>query len=71
MREEIAILERLDHPHIVQCHDYGQDASISSEGQEATGVVHIVFEYVPNGLLYDLCQQTGGLGEEVGRYVMH
>jgi serine/threonine protein kinase len=28
-------------------------------------------EYVEGGLLFDLCQNLGGMGEDAGRFFMH
>jgi serine/threonine protein kinase len=33
--------------------------------------VYILLEYVSGGLLFDLCQTCGGMGEEDGRFFLH
>merc|ERR1711998_658821 len=33
-------------------------------------LVYILLEYVTGGLLFDLCQTVGGMGEEAGRYFL-
>ena len=66
---EVVILSTLKHPNIIKILEYG-DAGwvLKPNGKELTGLVYIVLEFVAGGLLFDLCQLLGGLGEEIGRY---
>jgi serine/threonine protein kinase len=41
---------------------------VKPSGRELTGLVYIVLEFVQGGLLFDICQLVGGLGEESARY---
>ena len=34
-------------------------------------MVYILLEYVSGGLLFDLCQTCGGMGEEYGRFFLN
>ena len=40
-------------------------------GREIKNLVYILLEYVTGGLLFDLCQTIGGMGEEDGRFFLH
>lgn len=41
---------------------------VKPSGRELTGLVYLVLEYIPGGLLFDVCQLAGGLGEDGGRF---
>lgn len=41
---------------------------LKPSGRVLTGLVYIVLELVQGGLLFDVCQLVGGLGEDGGRY---
>lgn len=52
-------------------YDYGTAGFITKpNGKKITKIVYIVIEFVENGLLFELCQNIGGMGEEAGRYFM-
>merc|ERR1712226_1631227 len=40
-------------------------------GLNHMNIVYIYLEYVPGGLLFDLCQTMGGMGEDGGRYFLN
>lgn len=51
---------------------YGSDGHVlKPSGREIKNLVYILLEYVPGGLLFDLCQTVGGMGEEGGRFFMN
>lgn len=51
---------------------YGSDGHVlKPSGREIKNLVYILLEYVTGGLLFDLCQTVGGMGEDSGRYFMH
>lgn len=39
-------------------------------GRKIENLVYILLEYVTGGLLFDLCQSMGGMGEEYGRFFL-
>lgn len=41
---------------------------VKPSGRTLDGLVYIVLEFVSGGLLFDLCQLLGGLGEDGGRF---
>ena len=52
-------------------YDYGTNGFITKpNGKKITKIVYIILEYVENGLLFELCQSAGGMGEVAGRYLM-
>ena len=66
---EVVILQTLKHPHIIKILEFGDDGQVlKPSGRSLTGLVYIVLELVQGGLLFDVCQLVGGLGEDGGRY---
>ena len=41
---------------------------IKPSGRLINNLVYIMMEYVPCGLLFDLCQTMGAMGENAGRF---
>lgn len=71
VEQEIQILHGLKHVNIVNILGYGSDGQVKKpSGREIKNLVYILLEYVPGGLLFDLCQTVGGMGEDGGRYFM-
>ena len=59
----------MNHKHIVKLVNYGTDGVIvKPSGREITNIVYIMMEYVSGGLMFNLCQNMGGMGEDAGRY---
>jgi len=49
--------------------EYGDNGQVfKPSGKVLTGLIYIILEYVQGGLLFDVCQLVGGLGEDGGRY---
>lgn len=72
VEQEIQILHGLNHDNIVNIKGYGSDGHVKKpSGREIKNLVYIYLEYVPGGLLFDLCQTMGGMGEDGGRYFMN
>lgn len=66
---EVVILEALKHPNIIKIVEYGDKGKVvKPSGKELTGLVYIVLEFVQGGLLFDICQLLGGLGEDGARF---
>lgn len=66
--KEVAVLETLKHKGIVGIFDYGDDGKIvKASGKEKLNVVYIVLEYIAGGLLFEVCQDLGPLGEDCSR----
>jgi len=52
--------------------DFGDAGTVvKPSGRVISNLVFIVMEYVPGGLLFDLCQTVGAMGEDAGRFFMH
>jgi len=43
---------------------------LKPSGRKIENLVYILLEYVTGGLLFDLCQSMGGMGEEYGRFFL-
>lgn len=66
--KEVAVLETLRHRNIVGIFDFGDDGRIvKASGRVKELVVYIVMEYVAGGLLFEICQDLGKLGENSAR----
>ncbi len=66
---EVYILQTLKHPNIVKILEYGDNGMVvKPSGRTLDKLVYIVLEFVSGGLLFDLCQLLGGLGEDGGRF---
>jgi len=64
-------LQGLSHANIVNIIGYGSDGSVKKpSGREIKNLVYILLEYVTGGLLFDLCQTLGGMGEDDGRFFL-
>lgn len=71
VEQEIQILQGLKHQNIVNICGYGSDGHVKKpSGREIKNLVYILLEYVTGGLLFDLCQTVGGMGEDAGRYFL-
>lgn len=71
VEKEIEILQGLKHDNIINIVAYGSDGHVKKpSGRELQNLVYILLEYVSGGLLFDVCQTLGGMGEEGGRYFM-
>lgn len=71
VEKEIEILQGLKHGNIINIVQYGSDGHVKKpSGRELTNLVYILLEYVSGGLLFDVCQTLGGMGEDGGRYFM-
>lgn len=52
-------------------HDFGDAGQVvKPSGRIISNLVFIVMEYVSGGLLFDLCQTMGAMGEDAGRFFM-
>jgi len=71
VEQEIQILQGLKHPNIIQIVGYGSDGRVvKPSGREIGNLVYILLEFVTGGLLFDLCQTLGGMGENGGRFFL-
>jgi serine/threonine protein kinase len=72
VEQEIQILQGLKHDNIVNILGYGSDGHVKKpSGREISNLVYILLEYVAGGLLFDVCQTIGGMGEDDGRYFLN
>merc|ERR1712195_151651 len=71
VEQEIQILQGLKHDYIVNIEGWGSDGKvIKPSGREINNLVYILLEYIPGGLLFDVCQTLGGMGEENGKFFL-
>ena len=71
VEQEIQILQGLKHNYIVNIQGWGSDGNvIKPSGRKIENLVYILLEYIPGGLLFDVCQSLGGMGEENGKYFL-
>lgn len=53
-------------------YEYGDAGQVvKPSGRVIDGLVFIVMEFVQGGLLFDLCQNMGAMGEDAGRFFLH
>lgn len=72
VEQEIEILKGLKHKNIIGIKGYGTDGHIvKPSGREIKNLVYLELENVSGGLLFDVCQTLGGMGEDGGRFFMH
>lgn len=71
VEQEIQILQGLNHPNIVNILGWGSDGVVvKPSGRKIENLVYIQLEYVTGGLLFDICQTLGGMGEDGGRFFL-
>merc|ERR1719389_1018662 len=72
VHNEITILKNLQHQGIINMHEYGDSGKVvKPSGRVIDNLVYIVMEFVQGGLLFDLCQTMGAMGEDAGRFFLH
>ena len=72
VHNEITILKHMNHEGIVMLKGYGDSGEVvKPSGRHIRNLVYIMMEYVPGGLLFDLCQKMGAMGEDTGRFFAH
>lgn len=72
VHNEITILKNLQHQGIIQMYEYGDAGQVvKPSGRVIENLVYIVMEFVQGGLLFDLCQSMGAMGEDAGRFFLH
>lgn len=58
----------MNNKNIVKMIDYGTHGEIvKPSGKMIKDIVYITMEYISGGLMFNLCQNLGGMGENVGR----
>jgi len=71
VQNEITILKNLNHMGIIRMMDFGDAGQVvKPSGRVISNLVFIIMEYVSGGLLFDLCQTMGAMGEDAGRFFM-
>ena len=72
VHNEITILKNLQHQGVIQMYEYGDAGQVvKPSGRIIENLVYIVMELVQGGLLFDLCQTMGAMGEDAGRFFLH
>jgi len=52
-------------------YEYGDAGKVvKPSGRVIDNIVYIVMEFVQGGLLFDLCQSMGAMGEDAGRFFL-
>jgi serine/threonine protein kinase len=65
-------LKNLQHQGIISMYEYGDAGQVvKPSGRVIENLVYIVMEFVQGGLLFDLCQSMGAMGEDAGRFFLH
>jgi len=49
---------------------YGTDGTVVLPHKTYNNMVYIIMEYVEGGILYDIVEQVGKLGEDAGRFFL-
>ena len=70
VEKEIMLLKTLQHENVVKLLGYGTDGVVKKANGKIQNIVFLKLEFAEGGLLFDLCQQLGSMGEERGRYFM-
>lgn len=71
VEQEIQILNGLKHENIVNIVGWGSDGTVlKPSGRKIENLVYLLLEYVTGGLLFDVCQTIGGMGENGGKYFL-
>lgn len=61
----------MNHEGIVKIVDSGTSGHVvKPSGRHIPNLVYIVLEYVSGGLLFDVCQTLGAMGEDAGRFFL-
>ena len=69
VHNEITVLKNTQHANLVQIYGYGDAGEVvKPSGRRIENIVYIMIEFVPSGLLFDLCQTMGAMGEDAGRF---
>ena len=59
----------MNHQGLVLMRGYGDSGEVvKPSGRHINNLVYIMMEFVPAGLLFDLCQTMGAMGEHAGRF---
>ena len=67
-KNEVSILRRLEHPHIIKLIDYSSDSELINKYGIPVDACFMALEYTPNGSLMDLITRYGKLAEHEARY---
>lgn len=69
VESEIQILRSLKHQGIISLFEYGDQGVVEKpSGRVINNMVFLIMEFVQGGLLFDVCQTLGAMGEDAGRF---
>ena len=72
VQNEITILKSMKHSGIINMTEYGDSGKVvKPSGRVIENLVYIVMEFIQGGLLFDLCQTMGKMGEDAGRFFLN
>ena len=72
VQEEIKILESLNHQNIITINGCGSNGRIvKPSGRVLENLVYIILEFAPGGILFDMCQECGDMGEDTARFFLN
>ena len=62
----------MKHSGIINMSEYGDSGKVvKPSGRVIENLVYIVMEFIQGGLLFDLCQTMGKMGEDAGRFFLN
>lgn len=60
----------LSHDSIVKIEEFGDDGQIKKpSGEMFTDIKYIIMDYIDGGVLYNICEDLGPLGEDAARFL--
>ena len=68
MQNEIASLQRISHPNIVNLIDCNESGTYTRKSGETYSCFYILMELCPNGELFDMIYNTGKFEESIARF---
>ena len=62
-------MKNLHHPNLIALQSFGDSGVVKKpSGRIIENLVYVQMEFVSGGLLFDLCQMMGAMGEDIGRF---
>ena len=71
IKNEIDIMRKIDHPHIVKIYGFWEDWDLTKKNGDTIKVSFISLELCKGGDVFDWVAQTGNFSEVVARHYFH